>query len=228
MLPENGRAARVHFQRSKSPVGTCCRKGNDRKTSRPTRRGRLYEKHGQKQRLYGKSTVNAGISGPYDDTIRMLPQFGRPRSVRLGFKAKVTALWVSSPLIVMALAAWDQHRDPTRGITIQGLIIVFAVSQVALWAFFWMRPFLKHKSLISQGEVATVRIAEILRPARGYPYARYAFETPFGKSFTRMGQTARSDLASGMKVPVFYDLKNPKRQIALCCAFFDVVPPGQH
>jgi hypothetical protein len=31
----------------------------------------------------------------------------------------------------------------------------------------------------------------------------------------------------GMTVPVFYDPLEPKKQVALCAAFYEVVLPGQ-
>ena len=164
------------------------------------------------------------IWGPYDETIRILAELPRPRPIRISSKGKwITLIVLLVPLAVFTVAAYDQHRHPTPGMTMEGLLEFLGIVTVLMGAFLWLPPFLRHKALVSDGELAT---GEITRLDSGrIIYVYYEFETPFGQRVEKMSTTFRIDLAPGMKTPVFYNRKNPKKAIALCTAFFDVVLP---
>jgi hypothetical protein len=82
---------------------------------------------------------------------------------------------------------------------------------------------LRDKALVSGGEPATAEITRIDNARIIYVY--YEFEAPFGQRVKKMSTTFRTDLATGMKTPVFYNRENPKKAIALCTSFYDVVLP---
>lgn len=149
----------------------------------------------------------------------------RPRPLRLSYKAKLLSLMAFlPPLVLVALLANNGRHDPIQKISIEGLLIVFVILEIVLGGSIWFRPFLKHKPLISQGDMAVGSITKMLQ-TRGYPYARYEFETPRRERLTGMGMVCRTDLSPGMKVPVFYDQEYPESQVALCASFYDVVLP---
>jgi hypothetical protein len=54
---------------------------------------------------------------------------------------------------------------------------------------------------------------------------RYDFETQRGEGFSEIASDGKGNLAIGMEVPVFYDPRNPKKHVALCNSFFEVVLP---
>jgi hypothetical protein len=187
----------------------------------------LQRPHAQPNRppFEGMLTTRPDIAGPYDDKIRVLSESPRPRPLRLSYKAKFLSLVAFlPPLVLVALVANNERHNPTPGITIESLLIVFLVLEIVLGGSIWFRPFLKHKPLVSQGDMAVGCITKMLQ-TRGYPYARYVFETSRGERLTGMGMACRVDLSPGMKVPVFYNQDFPERQVALCASFYDVVLP---
>jgi hypothetical protein len=164
------------------------------------------------------------ISGPYDETIRILAELPRPRPIRISSKGKwITLIVLVVPLAVFTIAAYEQHRHPTPGMTMEGLLEFFGIMAVLMGAFLWLPPYLRDKALVSGGELATAEITRIDNARIIYVY--YEFETPFGQRVKKMSTTFRTDLATGMKTPVFYNRENPKKAIALCTAFYDVVLP---
>jgi hypothetical protein len=164
--------------------------------------------------------------GPYDDTIRFLVDLARPRPVRMSFKGQFMALLTfPGPLVLFALIANDGRHHPTPGITIAGLATFFGVIEMFLVGLLWLWPCLKQKRLVSVGELAIGEITEVDDSPRN-PWVRYKFETPLGEKLTSYHQTYRVDLARGMKVPVFYDLQKPKKQVALCSAYYEVPLPS--
>ena len=168
--------------------------------------------------------MNADILGPYDEAIRLLPELHRPRSIRMSRKGKWNVLIaIGVPLLLFAVEAYDQHHRPTPGMTLEALLKLNGVIGVLLVGIFWLRPYLKHKPLISEGEIAIGRITRV--DSGRLIWVHYEFDTPSGERVTRMGTTFRIDLCPGVRVPIFYDRENPKKQVALCASFFEVVSP---
>ena len=56
---------------------------------------------------------------------------------------------------------------------------------------------------------------------------RYEFTTPAGETFSRMTTDNARQLLVGMSVPIFYDPQQPKRQVALCASFYEIMLSGQ-
>jgi hypothetical protein len=140
----------------------------------------------------------------------------------MSFKGGLTALLTfPGPLILLALFANDERHHPTPGITIARLVIFFCVIEVLLVGLLWLRPCLKHRRLVSMGDLAIGHVTEAYHDGG----VRYAFETPSGERLTKLGQTYRTDLSRGMKVPVFYDPQKPKSEIALVASFYEVQLP---
>jgi len=105
----------------------------------------------------------------------------------------------------------------------EGLLEFFGIMAALMGAFLWLPPYLRHRALVSDGELATGEITRIDNGRIIYVY--YEFETPSGQAIKKMSTTFRIDLAPGMKTPIFYNRENPKKAIALCTSFYDVVLP---
>jgi len=84
----------------------------------------------------------------------------------------------------------------------------------------------RQKRLLADGEIATARVTKRWM-ARNGPNIRYEFTTPLGEHFTRGGADGSLKLSVGMNVPIFYDPQRPKKQLALCASFYEVVMPGE-
>jgi hypothetical protein len=168
--------------------------------------------------------MNADILGPYDEAILLLPELQSPRSIRMSRKGKWNVLIaIGVPLLLFAVEVYDQHHRPTPGMTIEALLKLNGVIGVLLVGIFCLRPYLKHKRLISEGEIAIGRITRV--DSGRLTWVHYEFDTPSGERVTTMGTTFRIDLSPGVRVPIFYDRENPKKQVALCTSFFEVVLP---
>lgn len=167
----------------------------------------------------------ADIAGPYDEKIHLISEVPRPRPIRMSFKAKVQAFMaLLGPLVLLALVANNEHHHPTPGITIGRLLILFGLLVMLLVGPIWLRPYMRDRSLIAEGDLVIGRILKMLS-TRGFPYALYEFETASGQRIRKLDMTCRSDLSAGMKVPVFYNRENPKRAVALCTSFYDLALP---
>jgi hypothetical protein len=163
------------------------------------------------------------VVGPYDDTIPLLADIPRPRPLRMSFKGGLTALLTfPGPLVLLAIFANDARHQPTPGITIARLVVFFGLLEVLLVGLLWLRPCLKHRRLVSEGDLA---IGLVTEADHGNGWVRYAFDTPSGERLTKLGQTYRGDLFPGMKVPVFYDPQKPKNEIGLVASFYEVQVP---
>ena len=80
--------------------------------------------------------------------------------------------------------------------------------------------------LLAEGEIATAQVTKRWM-ARNGPNIRYEFTTPLGEHFTRGAADGSRQLSVGMSVPIFYDPQRPKKQLALCASFYEVVLPGK-
>jgi hypothetical protein len=140
-------------------------------------------------------------------------------SFKGGFMALLT---FPGPLVMLAIFANEARHDQNPGLTIERLIISFGLLEVLLVGMLWLRPCLKHRRLVSEGDLAVGRVTEAYHDGS----MRYAFETPSGERFSKLGQTFRgTGFSRGMKVPIFYDPQKPKSQVALAAAFYEVALP---
>jgi hypothetical protein len=166
------------------------------------------------------------IPGPYDETIKRLAGVPRPGPIRISRRANWTGVLVLMiPLMVLGFAIYDQLRNGAQGITV-GLLQFIVMLAILLEGLLWLPPLLKHKALVLNGELAVGEIIRIDR-ARNCTWVYYEFETAFGERVKKMSATFWFDLAPGMKTPVFYNRENPKKAIALCISFYDVVLTAQ-
>jgi hypothetical protein len=84
----------------------------------------------------------------------------------------------------------------------------------------------RQKRLLAEGEMIIGQVTKRWI-ARNGPNIRYEFNTPLGEHFSRGAADGSRQLSVGMNVPIFYDPQKPKKQLALCASFYELVLPGK-
>jgi hypothetical protein len=171
------------------------------------------------------------IPGPYDEMNRVLAELPRPRPVRMSRRGKTIAVMVSAALLASlgifatgiattSAVAGRETRPP------QLLVFVPPIALILVIVPLMLRGIAKQKFLLAEGEIAAARVTKRWL-ARNGPNIRYEFTTPLGEHFSRSAADSTRQLSVGMNVPILYDPQRPKKQLALCASFFEVVRPGQ-
>jgi hypothetical protein len=173
-----------------------------------------------------------GVAGPYDEMSRVLATLPRPRPVRMSRRGKIIAVVVLSALMaslgiyaaagVLAQRTAGGQDSGTSQLPVYGLSIAFIV----VFGIVMLNVIGRQKRLLAEGEIATAHVTKQWM-ARNGPNIFYEFTTPLGEHFSRGAADGSRQLSVGMNVPVFYDPQRPKRQLALCASFYEVVLPGQ-
>jgi hypothetical protein len=99
-----------------------------------------------------------------------------------------------------------------------GFIVLYMVVMVYLVG--------KQKRLLAEGEMAMAHVTKRWMTRKG-PRILYEFTAPTGQHFSRGAADSTLRLSVGMNMPIFYDPKRPKRQLALCASLYEVVMPGE-
>ena len=175
-------------------------------------------------------TQDGGSTGPYDEIGRILAELPRPRPVRISRRGKMTAgiatvaLLASLGIFAAGMAA--QPRMARQTAPPQFLTFAVPIVLVLVIAPLMLRALGQQKFLLAEGEMATGHVTKRWL-ARNGPTIRYEFNTPLGEHFSRSAADGSRQLSVGMNVPIFYDPQKPKRQLALCASFYEVVLPGE-
>jgi hypothetical protein len=100
------------------------------------------------------------------------------------------------------------------------------IGLVAAIAFITRRSLAQQRWLLTMGEVAAGRVTKqwTARNANGI---RYEFTGQAGETISGTTTDSARELLVGMSVPIFYDPRNPKKQVAPCAAFYEVVMAGE-
>jgi hypothetical protein len=176
----------------------------------------------------------ASIAAPNDDIdqkYRALAELQRPRPVRMSRVGKINVAVIAIGLLVFAVAlivmavlkpnaANANFRQPPRP-----LVIILPLGLVTALALFMRHSLLEQQRLLTLGEIAVARVTKQWT-ARNGNGIRYEFTTPAGDTFSRLSTDSTRLLEVGMIVPIFYDRQEPKKQVALSAAFYEVVLPG--
>ena len=170
----------------------------------------------------------AAPSAAVAEQYQTLAEMPRPRPVRMSRQGKMNTTIISISLVVfvVALVAMVMMK-PVSGsgnAPPRPLVYVLPLVVVAGIAFVIRRSLAQQRWLLSEGEIAMARVTKQWA-ARGGHGIRYEFTTPGGESFSRMTTDNASQFLVGMTVPVFYNPEEPKKQVALCAAFYEVVLP---
>jgi hypothetical protein len=173
-----------------------------------------------------------GGVGPYDEMSRVLATLPRPRPVRMSRRGKIIAMVVSIALLASLgiYAATGVAAQRAGGGQDAGAsqFPVYAVSIIFILAFgiLTLNVIGRQKRLLADGEIAMAHVTKRWM-ARNGPNIFYEFTTPLGEHFSRGAADGSRQLSVGMNVPIFYDPQKPKRQLALCASFYEVVLPAE-
>jgi hypothetical protein len=156
----------------------------------------------------------------------------RPRPVRMSRRGKIIAAVVSTALLsslgiyaaagmAMRRPAGGQYAGPS-----QFPVYALSIAFIVVYGIVMLNVIGRQKRLLAEGEIATAHVTK-RRMARNGPNIYYEFTTPLGEHFSRGAADGSRQLSVGMNVPIFYDPQRPKRQLALCASFYEVVLPGK-
>jgi hypothetical protein len=134
----------------------------------------------------------------------------------------IVLLTVPGPLVLFVIFANTALHDPTPAVTVAHLVMLLGALEVVLVGLVWLRPCVEHRRLVSTGDLA---IGHLTEADHRTGWVRYAFVTPSGEPLIKLSQSYRGDLSPGIKVPIFYDPQNPKLEICLATAFYEVKLP---
>ena len=175
---------------------------------------------------------DATVEGPYDELARVLAGLPRPRPVRMNRRGKIIAVVVFTAFLISlgiyAGTGKAMQQSPGGQAAGPSQIPAYAISIFFVVVFYlvMMNVAGRQKRLLAEGEIATARVTKRWSTRNG-PAIHYEFTTPLGEQFSGNAPDGTRKLSEGMSVPVFYDPQSPKKQIALCGAFYEVVLPGE-
>jgi hypothetical protein len=185
-----------------------------------------------------RSAQSAGgtssIASPSDavaEQYTTLAELPRPRPVRMSRQGRTNVTVISVALVIFAVAlvamvvmqpASGSNFTPPRPV-----VYLLPLGLVAVIAFVMRRSLAQQRWLLAEGKLAMARVTKQWAARNGHGI-RYEFTTPAGETFSRMTTDGARQLLVGMSVPIFYDPEEPKKQVALCAAFYEVVLPGRN
>jgi hypothetical protein len=172
-----------------------------------------------------------GASGPYDEMSSVLAELPRPRPVRMSRRGKMNAMIISIALLAslgifaagiagQSAAAGRNAGSPNFLTSALPIVLILVIAPLML------RTLGQQKVLLAEGEMVMGQVTKRWI-ARNGPNIRYEFNTPLGEHFSRGAADGSRQLSVGMNVPIFYDPQKPKKQLALCASFYEVVLPGK-
>ncbi|HWX38403.1 MAG TPA: DUF3592 domain-containing protein [Candidatus Sulfotelmatobacter sp.] len=176
-----------------------------------------------KSQSHDDSALGGDAPGPYDDVSRILPGMPQPRPVRMSFRGKVSALLIPGVLLTLTALTAKDYFHPTASWQKETFVSFFRLLcglAIVLGLLQW-RIYVRHRHLISNGDAVLGRITKNYGSARNGQYVRYQFNTQSGETLSKI-RTSWKLLDIGMRIPVFYDPYNPKKQVALFAAYYEV------
>lgn len=162
------------------------------------------------------------------DRDKALLRTSRPRELQMASRGKF-AIAVVSLVVVGFLFSIGAHLHVTwvrsqsfvnfRGTEwgLTGFCALLALIPFAMW-----RSQVREKDLLENGEIAIGRITRQWS-GKDSNNIEYEFKDFQGQSHKALSFDYTRKLFEGMTVPVFYDRDNPKRQIASCATYHEVV-----
>jgi hypothetical protein len=164
------------------------------------------------------------------DLYATLAELQRPRLVRMSRPGKMnTAIIFISMLVFAGVLGAIVVMHPASGgnpTLPRPLVYLLPLGLVAAIAFVMRRSLAQQRRLLAMGELAMARVTKQWT-ARNGNGVRYEFTTPTGETLSGMTTDNSRQLLVGMSLPIFYDPQQPKKQVAPCAAFYEVVLPGQ-
>jgi hypothetical protein len=101
----------------------------------------------------------------------------------------------------------------------ESLLVALAFLMPLAWLW-WL---LRQRHLVARGETTVGLVESRTTPSRGDPRVLIRFETSGGPACSRSAADRDYGIQQGMSVPVFYDPAKPKKCVAACESYFEVV-----
>jgi hypothetical protein len=169
---------------------------------------------------------NAAPSGAITGEYRALMKLPRPRPVRMSRQGRMNTaiITISMLLFGAALIAAVVIKPASGSGTTPPRVVVYALplALIAVIGFVMRRSLAQQRWLLAEGDIAMARVTKQWVARNGHGI-RYEFTVPDGETFSRMTTDNARQLLVGMDVPVFYDPEAPKKQVAMCASFYEVV-----
>jgi hypothetical protein len=141
----------------------------------------------------------------------------------MSFRGKGSALLIPGVLLMLTALTAKDYFHPTASWQKETFVSFFRLLcglAVVLGLLQW-RIYVRHRHLVSNGEVVLGRITKNYGSARNGQYLRYQFNTQSGETLSKI-RISWKPLDVGMRIPVFYNPYNPKQQVALFAAYYEV------
>ena len=153
----------------------------------------------------------------------------RPRQIRMSNRGKIQLAVVLIVVFgfVTAVGArlyffWTNTHSFAKFHTADWVFVGITALLLLILYGTW-RSQLREINLLENGEIAAGRITQQGIINQNISSISYEFKDIRGQSHTASGTDYTQKLYEGMAVPVFYDSDNPKRNIAYCSTFHEVV-----
>jgi hypothetical protein len=176
-----------------------------------------------KSQSHNDSPLSGDAPGLYDDVSRILPGMPPPRPVRMSFRGKVSVFLVPAVFLMLTALTAKDYFHPTATWQRETFISFFRLLcglAIVLGLLQW-RVYIRHRHLVSNGEVVLGRITKNYGSARTGQWLGYQFNIQSGETLSKV-RTSWEPLDVGMRIPVFYDPDNPEKQVALFAAYYEV------
>ena len=179
----------------------------------------------------GDDGFRGGFSGAIEPSAadKALLRTSRPREIQMATRGKfsfgVAALVVVAFGTVLGVHLYGEWARTLSFATFQtkdwGLaagFIVLLLLPLGMW-----RSQVRECDLLENGEIAMGKILRHWKDDKNNSSVEYEFSDTQGQTHKGMGFDYTGKLFEGMSVPVFYDRDNPKRQIAYCSTYHEIV-----
>jgi Protein of unknown function (DUF3592) len=141
----------------------------------------------------------------------------------MSFRGKGSALLIPGVLLMLTALTAKDYFHPTTSWQKETFVSFFRLlcGLAIVLGLLQSRIYVRHRQLVSNGEVVLGRITKNYGGARNGQYLRYEFNAQSGETLSKI-RTSWKLLDVGMRIPVFYDPYNPKKQVALFAAYYEV------
>lgn len=164
----------------------------------------------------------------FDREYQALTSRSRPRRIRMAKRGHLhVALSLLAVLVFATVLGVYLHSVWARSLSFAGFggrdwLMVGLTASILLLPYGVWRSQVRECDLLENGEIA---IGHVTRQwfDEGNSSVEYEFKDFLGQSHKGLGHDYTKNLYKDMPVPVFYDMNNPKRQIAYCSTLHEVV-----
>jgi hypothetical protein len=175
----------------------------------------------------GGLTRDVGTIQP-DPGYQALVSVPRPRQIRMAKRGRINlAVGVIVVAFFAGILGFQVYASFTRARSfamfgpkdwlMAGLVVLLLLIPYGMW-----RAQVRECDLLQNGEIAEGRVTRQWLNKNTSSIA-YEFTDFMGNKHTGLGSDYTNKLYQGMAVPVFYDSNKPKRQIAYCSTFHEII-----